>query len=153
MHNVESKRFPKLFLVIFVGISSIGSSSLSSSSSDSSDDSKLSQFDRVCSKVSFSFNLKVCHRKKNDTNICLTFTNCCSENFEFPLIFGSLSRSSMDYSQRPKTVLLKVKVKGSNPGYLLKYSLLYPKPFESKYFTSIPEARRNYKMTKLLNTY
>ena len=65
MHNVESKRFPKLFLVIFVGISSIGSSSsFSSSSSDSSDDSKLSQFDRVCSKVSFSFNLKVCHRKK-----------------------------------------------------------------------------------------
>ena len=65
MHKVESKRFPKLFLVIFVGISSIASSSsLSSSSSDSSDDSKLSQFDRVCSKVSFSFNLKVCHRKK-----------------------------------------------------------------------------------------
>ena len=148
MHNVESKRFPKLFLVIFVGISSIGSSSLSSSSSDSSDDSKLSQFDRVCSKVSFSFNLKVCHRKKNDTNICLTFTNCYSENFEFPFIFGSLSRSSMDYSQKEKTFLLKVKVKvkvkGSNPGYLLKYSLLYPKSFESKYF---------YKVTKLLNTY
>ena len=94
MHNVESKRFPKLFLVIFVGISSIGSSSLSSSSSDSSDDSKLSQFDRVCSKVSFSFNLKVCQREK--------MTPICSEHLDFRLIFGSLNKSSMKYSQRPK---------------------------------------------------